>query len=216
MLRTFLLCCIAGLLTPLGTAAMAGTAISASTPHVQLTLEAEQPSTPPGETLWLGLRFDLIPHWRNPGDSGEAPKVDWRLPTGWRAGDIRWPLPTRIPVGPLTNYGYEDSVTLLVPIYPVGAARAGDSVRIGADVSWLVCREECIPEQASLAIDVAIETGPSAGPRPDRFETIRSQWPLPQPGDAVYKTAAESVQMRLRNTDWPAQRIGDLWFASND
>ncbi|MGB5254476.1 MAG: protein-disulfide reductase DsbD domain-containing protein, partial [Sedimenticolaceae bacterium] len=168
MFRIFLLCCVASLLTPLGNAAMAGAA--ASTPHVQLTLEAEQPSTPPGETLWLGLRFDLIPHWhvywRNPGDSGEAPKVTWHLPAGWRAGEIRWPLPTRIPVGPLTNYGYEDSVTLLVPIYPDGLARAGDSVRIGADVDWLVCREECIPEQASLAIDVAIAAGPSADPAP--------------------------------------------------
>ncbi len=220
MLRILtLLCCIAGLLTPLGNAATADVAV-ASTPHVQLTLEAEQPSTSSGETLWLGLRFDLIPHWhvywRNPGDSGEAPKVTWRLPAGWRAGDIRWPLPARIPVGPLTNYGYEDSVTLLVPIYPGGAARAGDSARIGADVSWLVCREECIPEQASLAIDVAIAPGPTAGPAPGRFETIRSQWPLPQAGEAVYQKAGESLQLRLRNTGWPAQRIGELWFASND
>jgi thiol:disulfide interchange protein DsbD len=218
--KILMLYCIAGLLTPLVNAAMAGTGDIASTPHVQLSLEAEQPSTPPGEVLWLGLRFDVVPHWhlywRNPGDSGEAPKVDWRLPAGWRAGDIRWPVPTRIPVGPLTNYGYEDSVTLLIPIYPGGAQRAGDSVRIAADVSWLVCREECIPEQASLAIDVAVANLRSAGPRPGRFETVRSQWPLPQPGEAVYRTAGESVQLRLRNTGWPTQRIGDLWFASND
>ncbi|MGB5468717.1 MAG: thioredoxin family protein, partial [Sedimenticolaceae bacterium] len=74
----------------------------------------------------------------------------------------------------------------------------------------------CIPEQASLAIDVAIAAGPSADPAPGRFETIRSQWPLPQPGEVEYQAAGESLQLRLRNTGWPAQRIADLWFASND
>lgn len=93
---------------------------STRTEQVRLSLLPERAAAIPGTTLWLGLRFELIPHWlvywRNPGDSGEAPRVDWQLPRGWQAGDIQWPTPQRIPVGPLVNYGYEDLVTLLVPI----------------------------------------------------------------------------------------------------
>ena len=91
-----------------------------STPHATVTLLSEQPQATPGQTLWLGLRFELIPHWhvywRNPGASGAAPVIRWTLPEGWTAGDLHWPVPQRIRVGPLTNYGYEDTVTLLVPV----------------------------------------------------------------------------------------------------
>jgi len=91
-----------------------------STEHATLTLVSEEPQAWPGQTLWLGLHFELIPHWhvywRNPGASGAAPSIRWLLPDGWHAGDIRWPVPKRIRVGALTNYGYEDKVTFLVPV----------------------------------------------------------------------------------------------------
>ncbi|MGB5670617.1 MAG: protein-disulfide reductase DsbD domain-containing protein, partial [Sedimenticolaceae bacterium] len=103
------------LLLLLSASGVAPAADSARTDQVRLSLLSERAAAIPGATLWLGLRFELIPHWhvywRNPGDSGEAPRVDWQLPGGWRAGNIHWPTPQRIPVGPLVNYGYEDSVT---------------------------------------------------------------------------------------------------------
>ena len=49
-----------------------------------MTLLSEQPQATPGQTLLLGLRFELIPHWhvywRNPGASGAAPVIRWTLP----------------------------------------------------------------------------------------------------------------------------------------
>lgn len=140
-----------------------GTALaadSARTQQVRVSLLSEGAAAVPGETLWLGLRFEMIPHWhvywRNPGDSGEAPRVDWELPDGWQAGDIRWPTPQRIPVGPLVNYGYEDSVTLLVPIDVPQDQPVGTPVDIVADVSWLVCREECLPQDARLQLSLPV------------------------------------------------------------
>ena len=143
------------MLTLLAAGETAWAAASLRTPHVELHLEAEPTPVGPGKTLWVALRFDLVPHWhvywRNPGDSGEAPRVQWQLPDGWRAGEIHWPVPDRIPVGPLVNLGYEGSVTLLVPIQVATEPPAGDSVRIAAQATWLVCREECIPESGNLA-----------------------------------------------------------------
>jgi thiol:disulfide interchange protein DsbD len=108
----------------------------------------------------MGLRFELIPHWhiywRNPVDSSEAPRIDRQLPGGWEAGDIHWPTPQRIPVGPLVNFGYADSVTLLVPIAVPPEQMAGVPVGISADVSWLVCREACIPQDARLEITLPV------------------------------------------------------------
>ena len=37
-----------------------------------------------------------------------------RLPAGSVAGAIEWPTPSKLPIGPLLNYGYEG--TLLLPV----------------------------------------------------------------------------------------------------
>ncbi|WP_354675267.1 protein-disulfide reductase DsbD domain-containing protein [Cupriavidus alkaliphilus] len=68
--------------------------------------------------MWLGLSIQHQPHWhtywKNPGDSGLATTLSWQLPDGVRAGDIEWPTPQQLPVGPLMNYGYEGQVLLPV------------------------------------------------------------------------------------------------------
>ncbi len=202
---------------------MAWAAASLRTPHVELHLEAEPGPAEPGKTFWLALRFDLVPHWhiywRNPGDSGEAPRVQWQLPNGWQAGEIHWPVPERIPVGPLVNLGYEDSVSLLVPIQVASAPHGRDSARIAAQVTWLVCREECIPESGSLAIELPLSIdGSLADPvAAGRFEAARGRLPLRFPGSARYETDdTGALRLHLGAIDWPAERIDELWFASTD
>jgi hypothetical protein len=61
-------------------------------------------------------QYDLGPYPLELSALGAAPVIRWTLPAGWAAGDLHWPVPQRIRVGPLTNYGYEDTVTLLVPV----------------------------------------------------------------------------------------------------
>ncbi|MGB1111343.1 MAG: protein-disulfide reductase DsbD domain-containing protein, partial [Gammaproteobacteria bacterium] len=77
-------------------------ASSARTDQVQVELLLEESAS--ADTIWAAVHFQIIPHWhvywRNPGDSGEAPKFHWRLPDGWEAGEIQWPVPRRVPFGP--------------------------------------------------------------------------------------------------------------------
>src|SRR5438477_9636005 len=74
----------------------------------------------PGGTLWVDLHLDIAPgwhtYWRNPGDSGLPTEIAWTLPTGFRAGDIQWPVPERFVLGTIGNYGYSGTADLLVPI----------------------------------------------------------------------------------------------------
>lgn len=193
---------------------------SAQTEQVRLKLLAEQDAVIPNTTLWLGLRFELIPHWhiywRNPGDSGEAPRVDWQLPDGWRAGDIQWPTPQRIPVGPLVNYGYADSVTLLVPIsVPPVQARDGQ-VKIAADVSWLVCREECIPQDAHLQISLPVAQDGERPAANSDFDASRARWPAALPGHAAYLRGESGLTLRIEATGWQKEQLASIWFAAND
>ncbi len=134
---------------------------SATQPHVTVSLAAEQTALSPGAKARIGLHFALEDgwhvYWRNPGDSGEAPKVRWTLPDGFAAGDVHWPLPQRIRTGPLVNFGYEREVLLPVELTVPAGATSG---RLQADVSWLVCQEDCIPGKATLVLDLPV--GPAA------------------------------------------------------
>jgi thiol:disulfide interchange protein/DsbC/DsbD-like thiol-disulfide interchange protein len=128
--------------------------------HVQVELRPAAAAIAPGATLYVALHQNIRPgwhtYWRNPGDAGEPPKIAWTLPPGWSAGDIVWPAPTRLPVGPLMDYGYEGEVYLPIPISAPHAATIGRPVRLKAAVSLLVCKDICVPEDATLVLDLPV------------------------------------------------------------
>jgi hypothetical protein len=106
----------------LGLAAAApASAGPATEPHpVTARLVPELAAIAPGATLWVDLHLDIASgwhtYWRNPGDSGLPTEIAWTLPAGFHAGDIVWPVPERFVVEGLGNYGYRDTVDLLIPI----------------------------------------------------------------------------------------------------
>jgi thiol:disulfide interchange protein/DsbC/DsbD-like thiol-disulfide interchange protein len=111
----------------------------------------------PGQALWLALKLEHQPHWhtywKNPGDSGLPTSMAWTLPPGFGVGDIAWPTPKKLPVGPLMNHGYEGTVVLAVPVtVPADFAAAALPVKLSAQ--WLVCKEICIPQQGDFAFNV--------------------------------------------------------------
>ena len=81
----------------------------------------------------------------------ESPtQVDGGLPEGWNAGPPQWLPPQNIgeEEGDLIVYGYAGRTLLISQVQVPDSAVVGDTVSIMADVSWLVCRELCIPGDA--------------------------------------------------------------------
>src|SRR5580692_1132127 len=153
------LCAIAG----------ASQAQSLGPQHVKPVLAAQTQGAAPGSTLYVALIQTIDPHWhtywRNPGDAGEPTKITWTLPAGWRAGDIVWPAPKQLPVGPLMNYGYEGQAILASPIEVPADAKVGETAHIAAKAQMLVCADVCVPQDANLTLDVPITaTGGSTDP----------------------------------------------------
>ncbi len=137
-------------------AATAAVAAPVRTPHVEAELVAERTAVVPGQPVTVALRLAMIPrwhtYWRNPGDSGEPTRIEWRLPAGFAVGPIEWPIPKLLPVGPLMNYGYEGEVLLLSRITPPPELPLGRPVTLSARATWLVCEVQCIPEEAELSL----------------------------------------------------------------
>lgn len=127
---------------------------------VEVELLAPRASVQPGVPFKAGLR--ILPdenwhvYWRNPGDAGLPPKLDWTLPEGFSAGDILWPAPSLILSGPLAAYGYYGEALYPVEITPPDNLSAGDSVIIRLKADWLVCKEACLPGTAELALTLPV------------------------------------------------------------
>jgi thiol:disulfide interchange protein DsbD len=137
----------------------------------------------PGKQVWVGLQLTHQPqwhtYWKNSGDSGLPTQLEWKLPAGITAGEIAWPIPKKIPIGTLANYGYEGTVLLPVPltVSPDFKPSLLGDVDIRLKAQWLVCKQECIPEEGDFAMKLparsttavyakAFEEALAANPRP--------------------------------------------------
>ncbi|MGO9459429.1 MAG: protein-disulfide reductase DsbD family protein [Rhodomicrobium sp.] len=174
--------------------------------HVATDLIAETSSARPGKALTVAVRERMEPgwhtYWANPGDSGEPTTVEWALGGGLKAGPVLWPLPHTIAVGPLVEYGYDDKVLLLAEIQV--PEEAAGSIALAAKVSYLVCKDICVPEetQVELTLPVSSEAAPSefAG----QIAKARSALPVPLPGTAIYAANPAKGALRLTVSAGPA------------
>lgn len=171
------------------------------TPHIEaVELVAETAWLAPGRSARVALRIAPEAHWhvywRNPGDSGLAPSLEWRLPDGVHAGEMQWPEPARIPFGHLVNYGYEGETLFPVEVRADADLRPGRPARLKATADWLVCREDCVPGSAELSLKLPVKAGEP--PRDARwapaFDALTTRLPVRLPewrasaearGDAV-------------------------------
>lgn len=171
-----------------------------TTERVRAELLAHAPEgVAAGKPVWLGLQLTHAPewhtYWKNSGDSGLPTQLEWTLPPGVLASDIQWPVPKKIPIGTLANYGYEGTVLLPVPLEiapdfkPSLLAQELD-VRLKA--SWLVCRKECIPEEGEFTIRLPIRG--STALNAQAFESAFAAQPKPvltTPGKIIPGSTAE-------------------------
>jgi thiol:disulfide interchange protein DsbD len=169
----------------LGTSALLGGAsqvVNTEQVRAELLVHAPQ-GIRAGQTFWLGLQIEHQPHWhtywQNPGDSGLPTRVQWQLPAGLQAGDIAWPLPKKIPIGTLANYGYEGRLLLTVPVTAGGDFRFPDSgpLALGLQAEWLVCRQECIPQEGRFTLSLA--SAATQTPHAASFESAQKLSPKP-------------------------------------
>jgi thiol:disulfide interchange protein DsbD len=156
---------------------------------------------------WIdaGLYFKLEPgwhvYWRNAGDSGEPPKIDWYLPKGVTADPMKFPAPKRLPLGPLMDFGYENEVLFPIRLGVNASFKPGSTVHLAAKVSWLVCREVCIPGKANLELDVPVISSYPVGNGIviDLFKRLNAALPQPLPpvDAAVFQTTATGFRLAV-------------------
>jgi thiol:disulfide interchange protein len=153
--------------------------------HLTAEMVTAAPTIAPGGTLQTGLSISLENHWHvywlNAGDSGEPPKITWTLPPGITAGPMQFPIPSRLPLSSLMDFGYENQVAFPVLITAAKSVKPGP-IHLDALVNWLVCEKVCIPGKAHLGLNLTVAPGtasptPQAGPLAEALH----QLPVPLP-----------------------------------
>ena len=128
--------------------------------HLTVELVTENISIAPNHDFLAGLHFVLDPgwhiYWINAGDAGEPPRVDWQLPTGITAGDLQFPAPQRLPLGPLMDFGYVNRVLLPIPMHADASIHPGSKMNLRGQLHFLVCSNVCIPGKAELEHTVSV------------------------------------------------------------
>lgn len=184
-LRVFESAAALGLL--MGVCGGAAQAQSFTATHAKVDLVSEQNTLEPGHPSMIGVLFDIEKgwhiYWVNPGDSGMAPKIQWQLPAGFRAGEIRWPTPERLGTGTVIDYGYEGRVLLPLPVDVPADYKPGSPAPLAADVRYLICQEVCIPAKAhaTLAMPLNGAAASDASARQGLFASAREHSPKPLP-----------------------------------
>lgn len=173
------------------------------TEHAETTLIPAREGFAPGETTWFAFHQKLEEgwhvYWRNPGDSGLPLSLDWSLPAGFEAGEVLYPLPERLPIGPLANYGHKGEATFLVGVTAPANSAPGEIVEVGLNAAWLICEEICVPEEGVFSLRLPVSAAPAEYPPGARLlEAAKASQPEVWQGEAVFDTAPDEIVLEAR------------------
>ena len=54
----------------------------------------------------------------------------------------------------MTNYGFEGSSLLAAPVSMTAAAKLTEAQEVTLQANWLVCRQECIPQEGRFVLRI--------------------------------------------------------------
>lgn len=192
-----------------------------SAPHVKVSLLIPPEQIYPGQNFTAGLEFQMESgwhvYWTNAGDSGEPPTVDWKLPSGVSASAMQFPAPKRLPLGPLMDFGYDGQVVFPVPMQVAADFKpAAAQAQIAAHLTWLVCREVCIPGKGDVTLTRPALASQPASPHADTAaQALIAQYeaklpkPLPAADAARFRTTPQGFVLDVNTGN---QQTGAEFF----
>ncbi len=174
---------------------------------VQAKLLADVTAVAPGKPFTVGLRLHMVPNWHTywkfPGDAGIPTEIKWKLPDGWKADEIQWPIPLKLDEpGDIQIYGYHDEVLLMQEITPPASLK-DSSVQLAAEANWLVCEKICIPGSANLKLDlpVAAQAGTANEEMFSRYRrSLPQSWPDTKVARANWRRNGAELRLTVEST----------------
>jgi len=171
---------------------------------VRAELLADTKALVHGKPFTVGLLLRMAPgwhtYWKFSGDAGLPTEMKWKLPPGWKIGEIQWPIPLKtIDPGDIETYGYQDEILLMQEITPPLKLDVS-SVQLAAEANWLVCEKICIPGSATLRLDLPVASS-SEPANADVFARYRrlvpQNWPGPNVATASWSRVGSELRLKI-------------------
>ncbi len=128
--------------------------------HVKAVLLPESKSIKPGKEFLLGVSFEIEPQWhiyyKDAGEAGMPTSIEWKLPPGFKHGDLLWQTPHKFVDAGITTYGYKDKTIIATRVTPPADLKIGAPLKIEANLKWLSCKEICLPGKATVTLDLPV------------------------------------------------------------
>lgn len=151
----------------------------------------------PGQDFEILLEIDLKEgwhaYWKNPGDSGMAPNIEWSLPEGIEITHIDWPTPEKFEMGEAVTYGYSGKAPFLIRAH-ASQKIEGNNLEISGELQWIVCSNEtCLPGVTPVATEIKVGKNPEAHPENGRFHDAKNAFPEKLPLHYIERTLGSAV-----------------------
>jgi DsbC/DsbD-like thiol-disulfide interchange protein len=100
------------------------------------------------------IKEDWHLYWINPGDAGLMVSFDWEYPDGVK-DTVFYPIPKKKVESGITSFIYEEELLILADLWiPVHIKKDTNST-INISLSWLICKESCLPGKADFSLKLA-------------------------------------------------------------
>lgn len=154
----------------------ASAAQAADEVHVRAHLVSESKTIKPGSEFLLGVQFDIEPGWhiyyKECGDAGMPTSIDWKLPPGFTHGDLLWEKPHKFVDSGITTYGYANKTFIATKVTAPANLPKDKPVKIDAVLTWLSCKEICLPGKGTVTLDVPVSDAEPDKANAAQFSTV--------------------------------------------
>ncbi len=166
----------------------------------QMDVETQLPA--PGDSVTLAIvmkpKDGWHDYWLNPADAGTPLELEWDLPEGVTAGQIRAPVPTTLMVGGFMNYVYKRDHAFLVDLKISPDVARGTQLPIAVEARWSACSDRiCVPEGDSFTSALTVGDGNVAEPDRLRFDKYRQQIPPRIDSNGIFEKHAGTLKLAI-------------------
>ena len=111
------------------------------------------------KSLQVGLEFKLEPewkiYWKNPGDAGLPPEINFSQSQNIYSYKLQWPLPTRIKeTEDLISNVYLNKVVLPIKLI---FKNLDEPIFLNGNLKFQVCKTICIPMETNFSVKISKE-----------------------------------------------------------
>lgn len=209
--RSLLVLTLTAILAPLAPAqfTFGEGAAGAAAPKSLAKMVADVKSIAPGQPFAVALQLEHPDEWhsyyKNSGGPEFPPTIQWKLPAGFVASPIQFPVPTVKDGFFGKSFVYTGSPVFLVGIQTPDSIQPGQTVTLTANVDWQICKESCVNETKSFTLTLPVEATAETDPtQAELFQKARAKFPHTESSlQATALTAGDAVALRIPASDGP-------------